>query len=61
MNWAIDVSFWDAKVIVAGKVKYIPVDWRASGLDMAIIKSSEALTEDPAFRIQWAAAKGETV
>lgn len=58
MNFAIDVSHYDARKNVAGKIVYIPVDWRASGLDMAIVKISEGVWEDPAFRIQWAAAKG---
>jgi len=58
MKWGVDVSVWDAVKLVDGKRTYIPMNWRASGLDLALIKCSEALTEDPAFKVQWAAAKG---
>uniref|UniRef100_A0A6H1ZAM3 Putative glycoside hydrolase n=1 Tax=viral metagenome TaxID=1070528 RepID=A0A6H1ZAM3_9ZZZZ len=56
--WAVDTSIWDAVTIVAGKVVYKPVDWVKTGLDMAIVKVAEGVWEDPAFKIQWAAAKG---
>jgi GH25 family lysozyme M1 (1,4-beta-N-acetylmuramidase) len=58
MNWAIDVSSYDAYTSIAGKTTYVPIDWAKTGTQLAIIKSSEALREDPAFKIQWAAAKG---
>ena len=40
-QWSIDVSSYDACKSVAGKTTYVPVDWEASGLSLAIIKSSE--------------------
>lgn len=58
MKWGVDVSVWDAVKLVDGKRTYIPMNWRASGLDLALIKCSEATFEDPAFKVQWAAAKG---
>jgi hypothetical protein len=58
MLWAIDVSSWDARKSEGGKIVYVPVNWKASGLALAIIKCSEAMVEDPAFKVQWAAAKG---
>jgi hypothetical protein len=57
-QWAIDTSWYDAVKSVSGKRTYIPVEWGKTGLDMAIIKCSEAMYEDPAFKSQWAAAKG---
>ena len=57
-QWAIDVSLWDARKSVAGKITYVPVDWAKTDTQLAIIKASEGVREDPAFRMQWAAAKG---
>ena len=58
MNWAIDVSSYDAATTVARQTVWKPVDWAKTDLSLAIIKCSESVREDPAFRIQWAAAKG---
>jgi GH25 family lysozyme M1 (1,4-beta-N-acetylmuramidase) len=59
---AIDVSKWDTANLVAGVSQPIPVDWQKArdnnGIALAIVKASEALGEDPGFRMQWAAAKG---
>lgn len=57
-QWAIDTSFYDARKSVAGKVTYVPVDWAKTDTQLAIIKASEGVREDPAFRVQWEAAKG---
>jgi GH25 family lysozyme M1 (1,4-beta-N-acetylmuramidase) len=57
----IDVSKWDAAKLVAGKNVWTPIDWRRardeSKIALAIIKASEGMYEDPAFPLQWAAAK----
>lgn len=53
MKTTIDVSRYDA-YDPAGNP--IPVDWRATGYPLAIIKSSEALFTDKAFPMQWQAA-----
>jgi len=59
MDYTIDVSFWDARRW--GWKNFIydrPTDWQRSGLPAAIIKSSQATFKDPAFDVQWEAAKG---
>ena len=33
-QWSIDVSWYDAVKLASGKRTYIPIDWRASGLDL---------------------------
>lgn len=62
MNYAIDISHYDARRYANGQYVYDqPTDWtraRASGVTLACIKSSEALGEDRGFRLNWSAAKG---
>ena len=55
MKFSIDVSLYDA-VQADGKT-YKAMNW--SAFDLAIIKSSEAMFVDPAFKLQWAAAAGK--
>lgn len=58
MNWALDVSHYDAYKSVSGKATYVPIKWGETGTQLAIIKAGEGIYEDKAFRVQWAAAKG---
>jgi hypothetical protein len=55
MQWSIDVSKYDA---LMPNGTYKAVDWGKSGMSLAIIKASEAMTVDPAFHMQWRAAAG---
>lgn len=63
-KWAMDISKYDSQRWVFGKgYQYdLPINWTMArsmgGLSMAIIKSSEALHVDPAFRMNWTGAKG---
>lgn len=64
MKYAIDVSLYDSRRYVWGKgwVYDQPIDWIKArydgGLSLAIIKSSEGTWPDPAFKLNWTAAKG---
>jgi GH25 family lysozyme M1 (1,4-beta-N-acetylmuramidase) len=64
MTWAIDVSLYDSRRWVFGQgwVYDRPIDWVKArydgGLSLAIIKSSEGTWPDPAFKLNWKAAKG---
>lgn len=62
INYAIDVSFYDARRWVGLRFVYDrPTNWlRArdeSNISLAIIKCSEAIYKDKGFDIQWEAAK----
>ena len=55
MRGTIDVSRYDS---YNNSGNLVPIDWRATGFPLAIIKSSEATFSDLAFKMQWQAAKG---
>jgi GH25 family lysozyme M1 (1,4-beta-N-acetylmuramidase) len=60
IKWAIDVSHYDAFIAINS---YKAVDWKLArdqgGLSLAIMKASEGVNfKDPAFALQWNAAKG---
>lgn len=60
IQWAIDVSHYDAAVDINA---YQAVDWKLArdrgGLSLAIMKASEGTAfKDPAFSLQWKAAQG---
>lgn len=52
----IDLSLWDA-----GVNRDIPLDWSKYSWDFAFIKVSEGKVIDPAFDMQWSAARGNTI
>jgi Glycosyl hydrolases family 25/Bacterial SH3 domain/GW (Gly-Tryp) dipeptide domain len=60
IKWAIDVSHYDAGIDINS---YKAVDWKLArdqgGLSLAIMKASEGTNfRDPAFALQWKAARG---
>jgi hypothetical protein len=58
---AIDVYHGDATTghyLPNGQIEYVAVDWMATGYPVAIMKASQRLFKDPAFDLQWAAARG---
>lgn len=59
---AIDVYHGDAytgRKLPNGQYEMIAVDWKATGYPVAIMKASQGTRFiDPAFHMQWAAAKG---
>jgi GH25 family lysozyme M1 (1,4-beta-N-acetylmuramidase) len=55
MNYTIDVSRYDA---YNNSGNLIPIDWKATGFPLAIMKSSEGTFADTAFKMQWKAAQG---
>ena len=63
-QWCTDVSGYDGRRFVFGKgyVYDLPMDWAKArdegGISLAIMKSSEALFTDRAFRMNWTRAKG---
>lgn len=54
MKYGIDVSNYDT--LTPDGIRK-PMNWQVSGLDMALIKSSEGLRPDPSYAMQWAEAK----
>jgi GH25 family lysozyme M1 (1,4-beta-N-acetylmuramidase) len=55
MNWTIDQSRYDA---LAADGTYKPFNWALSSFVPAIFKASEATYKDPAFNLNWSAARG---